>query len=337
MNFRAFGKAGIKVSEMGLGCSHLGGGVFGDYKLQSLHLLDRAFELGINFFDTADSYGYGYSEELIGRAFRKRRDRVFIATKAGMLPSSLARYAREFLPIFRSIRSILKPMRRSLKAVTHRRQDFSTRHITCAVERSLTRLRTDYLDLLQLHSPPVDFPGRDDVFDSLARLSSQGKVRYWGVSSRTIRDAFFWLNVPRIASIQVPFNLLEHEGGRDLFSKAAAHGVAIIARVPFARGLLISGGTIHRGGGKPIMPVEEARSSISRLTCLAQSRGRSLANAAMQFILSHPEISTVIPGTRSVDHLEQNVRSLDGPPFTGAEIQAMVGKGDGVEPSAQGV
>lgn len=287
MEFRKFANTGRDVSEIGLGCSHLGGGIFGNDGPESLRLIERALDLGINFFDTADSYGYGRSEEIIGTAIRGRRDKVFIATKTGMLPTSLARVARAFMPVLRFMGPLLRPMKRPLKAASHLRQDFSPAHIAITAEGSLRRLQTDYLDLLQLHSPPVELPNRDAVFEAILRLCDQGKVLWFGVSSRTIRDALDWLNIPRLSSLQIPFNILNHEGGSDLFLKAAAKGIAIIVRVPFARGLLTS-------------------------------KGRA---SSLQFILSHPEITVVIPGTLSVKHLEENVRSLERPTLTETDLQ----------------
>jgi aryl-alcohol dehydrogenase-like predicted oxidoreductase len=258
---------------------------------------------------------------LIGAAFRSRRDRVFIASKVGMLPSSLARYAKAFMPFLRPARAFIKPWKRSLKAVSHGRQDFSVSHITSAVEGSLKRLRTDYLDLLQLHSPPVDVLDRDEVFDVLLRLSDQGKVRFFGVSSRSIRDAFLWLKGPMLSCLQVPFNLLDQEGGRDFFSSAAAHGVAVIVRVPFARGLLTSKGVVATGSGIQEYTEETARTHLQELSFLELEGRRSITQASLQFILSHPEVSVVIPGTGTVKHLEENVRSPDSPALTERDLQ----------------
>jgi aryl-alcohol dehydrogenase-like predicted oxidoreductase len=217
MEYRSFGSTGLKVSEIGLGCSNLGGGVFGSDGHESIRLLDRAFDLGINFFDTSNTYGYGRSEELIGTAFRARRDRVIIASKAGMLPSSLGRVGKLFQPILRPVNGFLKPWRRTLKSASSVRQNFSPTHIQKSVEGSLRRLRTDYLDLLQLHNPPIEVMEQQDVFETLDRLSRRGEIRYYGVSARTIQDAFIWLECPNVSTIQIPFNLLELDGSRDLF------------------------------------------------------------------------------------------------------------------------
>jgi aryl-alcohol dehydrogenase-like predicted oxidoreductase len=321
MKFRRFGNTGREVSELGLGCSHLGGGFFGTEGSESLDLIERALDLGINFFDTADSYGYGRSEEILGRAIRGRRGKVIIATKSGMLPSSLAAPVRALLPALRSVRALLKPMERPLKAASRLRQDFSPAHIRSTTEGSLRRLQTDYIDLLQLHSPPVDLTNRDAVFETILRLREEGKIRWFGVSCRSIRDGSVWMNIPCLSSLQIPFNLLSHEGGLDLFRKAASMGIAIIARVPFARGLLTSEGRIKTGSGKSNISNAEANDTIRELGFLVRGGRRSFATASLQFILSHPEVSVVIPGTRSVRHLEENVRFLEAPSLTEPELQ----------------
>ncbi len=319
MNYRYFGSTGLRVSEIGLGCSSIGGGVFHKDDGESVRVLHRAFELGVNFYDTADSYGYGRSEELIGRAFEGRRREIVIASKVGTLPSVLGRVSGNLLPILQPFRHAIQPWKDTLKGLSKRGQDFSSPRIKKAIEQSLRRLRTDYLDLYQLHNPPTYVLERGEVFETLDDLERQGKIRFYGVSTRTITDALLCLRYPNISSLQVVLNILEQEAVRELLPLSQLKGVAIIARTPLARGLLTEKMTVQTGPPKSRKELQMARAKVEELSFLVNEK-RTLSQAAIQFVLHHPQVSVVIPGTKAVKHLEENVVALEAPPLTKEEL-----------------
>ena len=173
MKYRNLGTTGLKVSELGLGCSSLGNSVFnyGD-ESEFFEVLNYAFENGINFFDTADTYGFGNSETLVGKAFRNKRDKVIIATKVGFLPSSLSSRAKYLIPFLGNARKIIIPFKRRLKKLSKKNQDFSPGHIRQSIEKSLTRLKTDYIDIYLLHNPPAKIIMEGEVFRILDEFNS---------------------------------------------------------------------------------------------------------------------------------------------------------------------
>jgi aryl-alcohol dehydrogenase-like predicted oxidoreductase len=321
MNYRSFGSTDLLVSEIGLGCSEIGSSVFYKDERESLRVLHRAFELEINFYDTAELYGYGHSEELIGRAFKGRRSQIIIASKVGMLTSSLGRIGKTLLPILQPVRQVIQPWKDALKRVSKQRQDFSSAHIKKAIEQSLRRLHTDYLDLYQLHNPPTRVIEQGEVFETLDYLKDQGKIRFYGVSAETISDALLCLKYPNISSLQIVFNLLEQEAAQELLPLAHQKRTAIIARVPLARGLLTKKMNVQTGPPINRDQLQIARAKVEKLSLLLNEEARTLSQTAIRFVLHHPQISVVIPGTRVVKHLEENVAVLDTPPLTEEELE----------------
>ena len=320
MNYRSFGSTALQVSEIGLGCSSIGRGVLYKDDRESVRVLHRAFELGINFYDTADSYGYGHSEELIGRAFKDRRGQIIIASKVGHPLSTLGRIGKILLPALQPVRHVIQPLKGTLKRVSKQRQDFSSAHIKKSIEQSLRRLQTDYLDLYQLHSPPTWVLMRGEVFETLNYLKHQGKIRFFGVSAKTISDALLCLKYSNVSSLQVVLNLLEQEAVKELLPLAEQKKIAIIARVPLARGLLTRKKTVQTGPTIDRGQLQMARAKVEELSFLVNEK-RTLSQAAIQFVLRHPQVSVVIPGTTTVKHLEDNIRALETPPLTKEELE----------------
>jgi len=320
MKYRPLGSTGIKVSEMGLGCGSLGGGVFYKNDQQSIKVLDTAFEAGINFFDTADSYGYGHCEELIGRTFKNRRRKIIITTKVGYLPSSLARYGKVLMPILGPVRPLLQSHKGTLKQHSEKRQDFSVQHIKSAVEKSLKRLQTDYIDCYLLHSPPTPLIEQGDIFSVMEELKKDGKIRHYGLSALTVKDAVLAANTSPVSLLQVPFNLLEREASEELLPVAASKNIGVVARVPFARGLLTDQMAVKTGFNTgDNHAAQAAQKKREELSFLIANGKRNFSQAAIQYLLSCPQVSTIIPGTRSVAHLKENMSALDSPPFTTEE------------------
>ena len=322
MNYRIFGNTDIKVSEIGLGCSNVGKTFFNMEKDSSLRLLNRAYELGINFFDTADVYRFGNSEKIIGEAFKNKRTEVIIATKVGYnQPQYIARPAKLLMPISiqKQLQKILKYYRKKHKTSFFSR-DFSPEFINKAINQSLKRLNTDYIDLYQLHNPPPEVIEHGEVFNTLDNLKKEGKIRFYGVSAGTVSDALLCLKNSNVSSLQIVFNIIMQEAKKELFSLAEQKGVAIIARVPFARGLITSKMNIETSA----QPIDKSllnryRTKVEEFSFLI-NRNRSITQAALQFILSHPQVSVVIPGTRKITNLEENIKSLESPNLTDEEL-----------------
>jgi len=237
---RQFGKTGLQVSELGLGCARIGG-IFKQDPASFVNLLSAARDNGINFLDTSDMYSQGESEMLIGRAFRRRRQDVIIASKVGYcLPAQRQLIAR-VKPFVRPLIKLLGIKRERLPASVRGElaQDFSPDYILKAVEASLRRLKTDYLDVLQLHSPPAEIVQRGAWQQSIEKLKRSGKVRFFGISCDTLEAADAALGVADISSIQVVVSLIEQRFAEQIVPRAQQRGVAVIARECLANGLLV--------------------------------------------------------------------------------------------------
>ena len=155
MKYKNFGNTDLKVSELGLGCQSLGGGLYHRDDKESIKILHKAFEYGINFYDVSDHHSLGMSEKLLGRAFKDRRDRVIITSKAGLMYSQAGSFILKVRSLARPVSGFLRPFKSSLHyfRALQLRFNYSEEYITQAVEKSLIRLQTDYLDLFQLYKP----------------------------------------------------------------------------------------------------------------------------------------------------------------------------------------
>ena len=320
MKYRTLGATAVKVSELGLGCSSLGNSIFnhGDEKF-FLDILNYAYDNGITFYDTADSYSYGNSESLIGKAFSKQRDKVVISTKVGFLPSSLSAKGKYFVPFLGGARKLITPFKKQLKKRTKKRQDFSTDHIRKSIENSLKRLRTDYSDIYLLHNPPRDIIENQEAFCVLDQLRNEGKIRYYGVSAASIDDAILCLAYPGISVLQIEFNLLNREAAKKLFPLLSAREIGIIARVPFARGYLTPQGKVKTGffnnESASVIQSNEAAANYAK-----EINKEIFPEAALKFILNYEQVSTTISGTRSLIHLKQNIDAVENPIINNSEL-----------------
>lgn len=327
MKYKEFGTTGMKVSEIGFGGSRIGG-VFADKHSSSndaLNVLRKALTSGITFYDTADIYAQGESESLIGSAFHGCRERVFLATKGGFCLPARRNMIKRFKPLLRPIVQTL-----GLRGTSRLRsamggtlsQDFSRVHLTRALEASLRRLRTDYVDLYQLHSPPIPFIQSahfTEALDTLERLRVQGKLRLYGVATEDPDDAIACITAPGISSIQLGFGLLDLQAiDQGTLEAATSRGLAVIARGCFAGGFL-SGG-IDDDRLKVMTPKWR---QILRLRSVCSGMGRSVLETALQFCLATPAISVTLLGMRMQSHLEQNLRYTDSRPLTLDEYVAL--------------
>ncbi len=310
MKYRPLGKSGLQVSEIGMGCWAIGGAV--DVRGEpagwgrtddaiSLRTLTEARDRGINFFDTADSYGCGHSEELVGKAFSGNRDEVIIATKGGnrVIPGE------------------------------GWRKDFSPEWISQAIDASLRRLGTDYIDVYQIHSPAAGWKYTDELVAALERAREAGKIRFYGVSVSNVPQGLDILNGGRRCDVfQVVHNILERRAEERLFPASQKAGIGIITRVPLQSGFLtgkFSADTAfppndHRSLRNPPEVVREKVAKVERLRPVAEARGTSLARLALLYCLSPQAVSVVIPGAKTPEQIADNVAASDEAPLTEEEI-----------------
>jgi aryl-alcohol dehydrogenase-like predicted oxidoreductase len=302
MHYRTLGKTGLKVSEIGFGGWPIGGNAFGNSygptdDTQSLAAIGRALELGCNFFDTADVYGHGHSEELLGQALIGRRSEVIIATKVG---GDFYHGAP--------------------------RMNFNPDYLEFALGKSCERLGSDYIDLYQLHNPPIQLVKDGRVFKTLEKLRSSGKIRNYGISIHDPQEGLLAMKDPELGAIQVAFNILRQEAKNQLFREATKNNVGIIAREPLANGFLAGKlkpeSSFLQGDIRHNFPLDYT----SQLTLAAdklrflESNSRTLAQAAIRFVLDHRDVSTVIPGAKTREQVDEDLVSSESPSLTGEEL-----------------
>lgn len=311
MRYRAFGRTGWQVSEIGLGTWTMGGmwGPVNDR--EAVRAIHAGRELGINFIDTALVYGTGRSERLIALAVKRRTDQVFIATK---VPPKNGEW----------------PARHDAPAAQTYPEDWIIR----CTERSLRNLRRAAIDVQQLHVwSPRWLAQRDAWLGAVERLKRSGKIRAFGISVNdmepdTVMEA---LASGLIDSVQVIYNLFEQTPAERLLPACQRHGVAVIVRVPLDEGSLtgtFSRQTVfHQGDWRQSYfegpRLAETVERVERLIAAPPIAGSPLAQAALRFCLSHPAVSTVIPGMRSLQHVQTNCAASDGRLFTAEELAAL--------------
>ncbi len=303
MKYRELGKTGIKVSEIGFGTWGIGGNSYGAVDdTESKRTLQMALENGINFYDTSDLYGNGHSEELLGDVFSHCRDRVIIASKGGMLP-----HTTFDMP-----------------------QDFSTQHIRRAIDGSLRRLRTDYIDLYLLHSPKIeDIEQNTELFQALKMLKSEGKIRAYGLSARTPRDAIHAVDEFGLNVVEVNFNLIDQRAQEiGLFDRGRRDSLGLIIRTPLTFGFLTGklngdeqfGDKDHRANW-PTTQLKRWAEAHRLFSFLFEGKiVRTPAQAALRFCLDFKAVSTVIPGMMSVNEVRENVAASTMPSLSDWEM-----------------
>jgi aryl-alcohol dehydrogenase-like predicted oxidoreductase len=301
MQYRDLGKTGIKVSTIGFGGWAIGGvteasgtplGWGHTSDDESLAAIRRARELGVTFFDTADSYGFGRSESLLGIVLSRHRNDMVIATKVG---------------VARTATGALK-------------KDFSRNHIFHAVDGSLKRLRTDYIDLYQVHNPTLDELRREEIQDAMDRLQDAGKIRFWGVSVSTPEEGLEVVNRGWGHALQVLYNILNQAPAGELFPAATEKGYGVIARVPLASGLLTGKFRIDsvfpsddvRQNFLTTRRLQEAIERVDEVKSIIGGTARNLAEGALRFVLADDAVSTTIPGARNARQAEINAQAADG-------------------------
>jgi aryl-alcohol dehydrogenase-like predicted oxidoreductase len=325
MKFNDFGKTGMQVSEVGFGGSRIGG-VFADKNSskEALNVLRMALDSGITFYDTADMYAQGESESLIGAAFRGRREQVILATKGGYCLPTRRNMIKRIKPLVRPIVQALGLKRAKLPAGLSGKlsQDFSPSYLTKALEESLKRLQTDYVDLYQLHSPGARFlqsSAFGEALQALDKLRAQGKLRFYGVATEVPEDAPFCLSAPGISSVQLGFGLLDLEAlDHGTLAAAGARGLGIIARGCFGGGLLKDGLDETQ-----LQAATPKWKRIVALRSLSKSTGRPVLDSALQFCRETPAVSVTLLGMRVERHLRESLRYLEAPALNAEEYMAL--------------
>jgi len=325
VQYREFGKTGWRVSEIGFGGARIGGLLAQDGgRASSLRTIGAAFDAGINFYDTADMYSQGESEVLIGKAFRKSRDKVFIASKGGYcLPpgKKLIQFIKPLAkPIVRALGLRRAPVSSSGGGVIA--QDFSPAYLRKAVEASLRRLQSDYIDLYQLHSPPrgtITSTQFQDTLATLAQLKAVGKIRYYGIALDQVEDAYACLDLEGISSLQMPFGLLDMEASEGIFDDISGRGLGIIARACFGGGALKE--SLSEAELKATEPKWERVLKIRRIV---QQFGRSPLEAALLFALRERLVGVTILGMRTPAHVATNLRYYSSRPLSDEEFHQLL-------------
>jgi len=311
MNYRNFGRTGWKVSEISFGAWAIGGAWGEQNDADSLASLHRALDLGVNFFDTADVYGDGRSEQLIARLRRERSEPFHVATKAGRrLPSQTA-------------------------------EGYNEKNLTAFIERSLKYLETDCLELVQLHCPPPEVYYRPEVFEIMDRLAAAGKIQHYGVSVEKVEEALMAIEYPNVKTIQLIFNMFRHRPAELFFGQARRKQVGVIARVPLASGMLSGkltaqsqfaaddhrnfnrqGHAFDRGETFSGVDFPTGLRAVEKLRPLVPP-GATLPQFALRWILMFDAVSCVIPGVRRPSQMEDNARAAALPPLSPDQMDAV--------------
>jgi aryl-alcohol dehydrogenase-like predicted oxidoreductase len=314
LEYRNLGETGMRVSEISLGTWAFGS-EWGEVSDEdSYAALNRALDLGVNLLDTADVYGDGRSERLIGRLLEERRDdEVFVATKAG----------RRLDP--------------------HTPEGYDHDHLSAFVERSLENLRVEALDLLQLHCPPTGAYRQDETFGALDRLQDAGKIMNYGVSVEKAEEARMALDYPGVKTVQIIFNIFRQKPAEEFFPLAEERNIGILARVPLASGLLSGkmsaerefsaddhrnfnreGQAFDRGETFSGVNFETGLRAAEELKELVPE-GYTLAQLALRWILMHSAVSCAIPGAKRPEQVEDNVVAAAMPPLSEETMERIRG------------
>ena len=303
MQYRELGRTGWKVSSISFGTWAIGAewGVVNDR--ESLAALHRALDDGVNFFDSADVYGDGRSERLLAQLRSERSEPFYVATKAG----------RRLNP--------------------HVADGYNRENLTAFVERSLRNLKTDTLDLLQLHCPPTPVYYMPEVFEVLDDLTKDGKLRYYGVSVEKVEEALKAIEYPGVQSVQIIFNIFRQRPSELFFGEAQRRRVGILARLPLSSGMLSGkltskssfaandhrafnrkGESFDRGETFSGLDYEIGLRAVEALRSHVPPES-TMAEMALRWILMFPAVTCAIPGAKRPEQVDENVLAADLPPL----------------------
>ncbi|MCW3110238.1 MAG: aldo/keto reductase [Segetibacter sp.] len=278
MNYKQLGTSDLKISTIGFGCMSLKG-----EQAENEKIIQQAIEYGINYFDTADLYDKGMNEASVGKALKAKRDEVVIATKVG------------------------NQWRKDGSG-----WDWNPKkdYILTAVEESLKRLQTDHIDLYQLHGGTIEDP-IEETMEAFETLVKQGKIRYYGISSIRPNVINKYVSISNIVSVMMQYSLLDRRPEETCLPLLQKHNIGVLARGSVASGLLVN---------KPPKSylnyterqVQNAAAAIKH----SSGSGRSAAQTAIQFVLSHPAITSAVVGIRTLDQLKDATATISVPQLT---------------------
>jgi aryl-alcohol dehydrogenase-like predicted oxidoreductase len=310
MKYRSLGSIGWNVSAISFGAWAIGGS-WGDVDdSESLQALRRAVDAGVNFFDTADVYGDGRSEQLLAQLYRDHDD-IHVATKAG----------RRLDP--------------------HTADGYTRENLTAFVERSRENLDREALDLVQLHCPPTEVYYRPEVFEVLEDLKAQGKIHHYGVSVETVEEGLKAIEYPGVETVQIIFNMFRQRPAELFFEEAKRRKVGILARVPLASGLLTgkygadasfpendhrnfnrNGEAFDRGETFAGVDLERGVEAVRALDEI-RPEGMTMAQFALRWILMFDAVSCAIPGAKRPHQAAENAAAADLPPLSDETMRAV--------------
>ncbi|CAN5650158.1 aldo/keto reductase [soil metagenome] len=328
MRYRSLGNTEIEVSEVGFGVWTVSTGWWGEVvEERSIELLRKAHEAGINYFDTADTYGSGLGETLLADAFGHMRDEVVISTKIGY----------DFYT---------NTERRGQQA---RPQDWSEEFIRFALDKSLERLGTDYIDFLQLHNTQMDAVENDSLFELMEEFKEQGRIRAYGAALGPkigwLEEGVKAMHDRDLAGVQMIYNVLEQDPGRELIEAARETDTSLIVRVPHSSGMLEGnydenttfGENDHRRH-RPKEWLTEGLKKVEQLDFLTDSGERTLGQAALKFVLASPEVSSTLPNIYGEEQIEEFAATSETPDLTAEEfarVEELYESNFGLEPTAR--
>ncbi len=301
MQHRALGRTGFPISEIGFGAWGIGGSLWkGGSDDEALKALHHAYDLGLNFIDTALAYGQGHSEQLIGRVLKERKERIFVATK--IPPKNQEWPARHGVPV---------------------KDVFPNDHIVSCTERSLKNLGVDQIDLQQLHVWAKNWVDEQTWHETFLKLKKEGKIAHFGISinDHDPDSAIKVVEQGWVDSVQVIYNIFDPTPAKRLLPLCHEKNIGVIARCPFDEGSLAGAITrktrFEKGDWRAFYFTEnrnmEVISRVEKLSgLLKETRIATLSELALRFCLSDKNISTVIPGMRRVAHVDQNLPVSDG-------------------------
>ena len=297
MEYRAFGRTGMDVSAIGFGCWEIGGGYGHFDESDVFKAVQRALDLGINLFDTAEGYGFGQSEEILGKALGTRRDEAIVVTKFGILKDDDGNWYR----------------------------DSSRESALAAIDRSLKALGTDYVDVYLIHWPDKDVP-LEESMGALEEIVQAGKARFVGVSNFRPDQIETCMETRRVDITQYGYHMFDRRLEREVFPTIAEHGIGLMTYGSLAHGLLTGTFTADttfdesdwRSNGTafniPLFTEEVfARNvaAVNDLKPIAARHGKTMAQLALRWALRNPVVSVALIGFRRPEEVEENVAGLD--------------------------
>jgi aryl-alcohol dehydrogenase-like predicted oxidoreductase len=300
---RVLGKSGIEITKIGVGLWAIGGTEWGETDdAESLDMISAALDLGINFFDTADVYGNGHSEKLLGKAMKGRRDKFVVASKIGWVGFD----GENGVSAYDTVEKLV-----------------------AGVESNLARLQTDYLDVIQCH---IDFhePNMAVFVEGFQKLQAQGKVRAYGVSTSDFDYLQAFNADNKTSTLQIDYSILNRTPEAEIFPYTIENDLGVLIRGPLAMGILtgkfnvdsqFEEGDFRRNWienddeHKIFLNDLEKAEKLKQLT-----NGRSMAQLAIQFVMQHPAVTVAIPGAKRISQLKENIKAALLPELTADEM-----------------